>query len=154
LNFNILVHKNNYQSLQKFLPLILKYNPDTIHIVIIKPFGNALEEMGDLLIRYDKLLPFLNKFLEQIPGDANNLSLWNLPECFYRRLSKKSQDKVSYIPIVWVDKYFKASKNNLIPEKTKSKRLTCQDCKLYKKCFGLYPNYVKFFGWIGLKPIT
>jgi MoaA/NifB/PqqE/SkfB family radical SAM enzyme len=127
VEIRIVINRINY----KFLPQIAEYlsikfpNIPTIAFIAMNIVGNARINAKKVSIRYDEMVPYLERALDIILAKKINTRLYSFPLCVlkqkYRKFAKRIifyKDKVQFLP-------------------------QCEYCKCRKMCFGIWKSYIK-----------
>lgn len=154
---NIVVVKDNFESLEKILEFLGKRKFKQALFSNLAPEGMGLKRYADLSVRigdWRKKVPKLAKISEKY-----NISLrfFGLPLCalggyeflsndlfWDARLTTERADKSGAIGLVDV--------KSGAPDRNRVKTKACGGCSCGKICFGVFAEYVKNFGDKELKP--
>jgi MoaA/NifB/PqqE/SkfB family radical SAM enzyme len=146
----LIVHKKNYQNIDKTIKIMCSMNPDSISIESLVIAGRSIDNFDELVIKLSKIAPFLEKGLDVLIEKGIPFSINSFPLCLF---------KEKYWP------YFGCSINQVTATnfefKEKSELVTsglslsekCLNCSLKDVCPGTWIPYYSIFGDDELRPV-
>ncbi|MEO7093120.1 MAG: radical SAM protein [Polyangiales bacterium] len=158
ITVNMCVVRSNFESVDKFPALLMKYGVTQLHLDMIRPLdaGERTEdEMRAMLPRYGDMVPALERMIAGFPPGFD-VNIGNLPYCIAPQLAPHIHhdgnptltvaiDRDSELSEAW-DKY-------AVKRRDKVKVEACRTCAFDDRCSGIFDTYGRFYGIDELRPL-
>ena len=148
-----LIMKQNYKDGIKILRLACKYASEIIFSIPCIPRIKSAEKF---VVSFDKMRPYLKRFLEASDKASTPLNITDIPFCVFG-FDKKIIFNISGPPVTSntysIPKPFKSAVPNLPNYRVKRKLPVCHNCALAYKCDGFYNNYLLLMNSFPFKPL-
>jgi MoaA/NifB/PqqE/SkfB family radical SAM enzyme len=158
ITVNMCVVRSNFESVDAFPKLLLKYGVTQLHLDMIRPLdagARTEDEMRDMLPRYGDMVPALERMIAGFPPGFD-VNIGNLPYCIAPGLAAHihhdgnptltvAVDRDSELSEAW-DKYE-------VKRRDKIKVEACRTCAFDDRCSGVFDTYRRFYGTDELSPL-
>jgi len=141
--------KINISDLENLLKFLVKKHSG-IKTVVLNPLtlkGNALNYADRLAISYTDISDTLSAAVKNLSIESADISVTDMPPCINSAYAGFFED-INLLNLVMQKKD--------IPEKmgmTGLKNKNCKGCRYSNCCSGIYPEYIKLFGWDEFKAV-
>lgn len=152
--------KDNYTVLDKTAKKITGWGVRAIMFVFLTPYGSASKYFDSVVPRYTDVSVSLVKTIHWLENQPDiSIHLEGFPHCCLAR---------EFHGLISETRFTEGSMDGLIPEdaravynckrervhRQKQKFPGCEECVFYKKCEGVYREYVNKMGQIEFQPVT
>ena len=147
---NTVVCKQNYRDLEKIVKLAIKVGANQIQIVFIRSVGEAHRSYDSVVPKISEVMPYIKKSIELCRKKNVRCLVEGVPYCLMKGYGKNIAERYMQNSVV------KAGKLGLYKSKTKERKikfLSCDKCKKFEDCTGIWINYGKKEGEKEFKPI-
>jgi MoaA/NifB/PqqE/SkfB family radical SAM enzyme len=133
LRTNTVICKQNYTHLPEIVDFLIGMGVRCIQLSSVHPNGRAMDNFDLVVPKIEDTIPFIKKAIDK------------------RKDSKDVQILVEAVPFCLLGEYASFATENLIPldymteDKTKTKKEECSNCNFFKRCPGIWRQYLKKF---------
>lgn len=150
IKVNIVLLKPNYQHVAELVRFLLDLGVKEFRFILVTLEGNVLKDPEAVAVSMSEVAPYLLEALK-IGTKKVPCYVYNMVPCLLPGYEENIND------VIQADTYLRGPDFECsIDEnrkKMKVKHVSCRECKYDKGCYGVWKNYVDFFGLDELKPI-
>lgn len=151
---NTVVFKDNIGSLSNIANMVMDLGVDHVNISAIHPVGKAYQNFHRVTPRYTEMQKAVFQMVDTCVARDRVVTLEGFPPCTIPGYEK--------FQIHWDEINFKLLFHNFILEdyatfmnkETRKRGEKCQSCIHQNTCGGMYKEYLEFYGWEEITPVT
>ncbi len=152
------ITKRNYKKLPEIAEFLTKQAEESVdfgaEFVFLNPEGNGWLNRKELLPKYSKVAPFVEKALDIARKKDLRLNIEDIPFCLMKKYKGRKVELHMAKERIYVDPDgIKKDLNRARTAEGKIKGEQCKECKYDKLCEGVWKNYGKIYGLSELKPV-
>jgi len=151
--------KQNYKDLENMVKLSSTFGIKQLDFTFVEGGGSARINWFSIAPHYTDIEHYVKKAIDFSNSLKINVTIFDIPFCFLQGYEKHVSE-IEYIKKYLneeSDERITISKNeNIIKElelKIRKKPKQCKRCKFFNVCFGVWEEYLKFYGSDEFKPI-
>ncbi|WDV48111.1 radical SAM protein [Clostridiaceae bacterium M8S5] len=144
---NSVVSRMNFEDFPSIMELLISLNVDHINISALHTVGAAFRHFNLVTPTYDEAMPFVRRGVELVRKSGTVLTLEGFPLCVIEGLHEhlidwhNQQFKMLFRGVI-IDNY-----ETYMDETMRVHGEICSDCTFFRKCGGVYKEYIAIRGW-------
>ena len=158
INYSVsyVINKLNYKDINDFIDFIENYNPVSLYFSFLRPNGRTKENKW-IVPKLKEVEKYVISAMDYTEKKGIDYEFEGLPLCYMGKHYKKSSEYTREFEKP-TQGYVSSNESKLdlhgdIHSNLKVKGKQCKECKLNKKCVGVWKEYAEIYGTKELKPI-